>query len=154
MIALLQYLDLALMVHSWFSHYNSLDWTQFFSTTERLFIVDYFIYTLIFSWFYWYFINNSWSCNYYTVFHCIFMVFNSISFKPQKVWGLIVNLPLPIFSFLLFVVYPVGMTTYWCYFSWIIANNFASAYHILTKLGTKMQPYTTYLCTTFQGNLG
>jgi len=54
-----------------------------------------------------------------------------------------------ILSFLPFVVYPVGMTTYWCYF---FANIFASVYCILTKLGTKMRPYTTFLCTKFQGN--
>ena len=42
------------------------------------------------------------------------------------------------------MVYPVGVTTYWCYFSWIIANNFAGVYCILTK-------YTTFLCTKFQG---
>ena len=48
-------------------------------------------------------------------------------------------------------VYPLGVTTYWCYFLWIIANNFASVYCIPTKLGTKMHPYTTYLCTKFQG---
>jgi len=44
------------------------------------------------------------------------------------------------------------MTTYWCYFSWMIANNFVSVYCILTKLGTKMRPYTTFMCTKFQGN--
>jgi len=37
-------------------------------------------------------------------------------------------------------------------FSWIIANNFVRVYHILTKLGTKMSPYTTSLCTKFQVN--
>jgi len=34
----------------------------------------------------------------------------------------------------------------------MIANNFASVYRILTKLGTKMCPYATFLCTKFQGN--
>ena len=34
----------------------------------------------------------------------------------------------------------------------MIANKFASVYHILTKLGTKMRSYTTFLCTKFQGN--
>jgi len=51
------------------------------------------------------------------------------------------------------VVYPVGMTTYSCYSSWIIANNFVSIYHILTKLGNNMCPYTTFrVCNKFQGN--
>jgi len=50
------------------------------------------------------------------------------------------------------MVHPVGVTTYWCYFSWIIVNIFTSVYHILTKLGTKMHPYTTFLCTKFQVN--
>ena len=39
----------------------------------------------------------------------------------------------PIFSFLPCAVYPVGVTTYWCNFLWIIVNKFASVYHILTK---------------------
>ena len=50
------------------------------------------------------------------------------------------------FSFLPCVVYSVGVTTYLCYFSWIIENNFASVYRILMCL------YTTFLCTKFQGN--
>jgi len=37
-------------------------------------------------------------------------------------------------------------------FPGIIANNFASIYHVLTKLGTKMCHYTTFLCIKFQGN--
>ena len=31
-------------------------------------------------------------------------------------------------------------------------NNFANAYHVLTKLGIKMYFYTSILCTNFQGN--
>jgi len=34
----------------------------------------------------------------------------------------------------------------------IITNNSAIVYHILTKLGTKMLPYTTFLHTKFQGS--
>jgi len=34
----------------------------------------------------------------------------------------------------------------------MIANNFVSVYRILTKLGTKMHPYTTFMCTEFRGN--
>ena len=34
----------------------------------------------------------------------------------------------------------------------MIANNFATVYRILTKLGTKMRHYTTFLCIKFQGN--
>jgi len=34
----------------------------------------------------------------------------------------------------------------------MIANTFTSVDHILTKLGTRMRPYTTFLCTKFQGN--
>jgi len=86
-------------------------------------------------------------------FLCIFMMFSSISFKSQKIWGSIVNLRtfVPIFSFLPCMVYPVDVTAYWFFFSWIIKNNFASVYRILTKLGTKMRPYyTTYLCTNFK----
>jgi len=44
------------------------------------------------------------------------------------------------------------MTTYWCYFPLIIANNISSVYRILSKLSTKMRHYTTFLCTKFQGN--
>ena len=62
------------------------------------------------------------------------------------------QLSVPIFSFLPCMVYPVGVTTYWCYFSWIITNNFANFYCILSKRGTKMHHYITYLCTEFQGN--
>jgi len=50
------------------------------------------------------------------------------------------------------VVYPVGMTTYWCYFSWIKANIFVIVYRIPTKLGIKTRPCTTFLCIKFQGN--
>jgi len=34
----------------------------------------------------------------------------------------------------------------------MIANNFVSVYRIQAKLGTKMCPYTTFMCTKFQGN--
>jgi len=34
----------------------------------------------------------------------------------------------------------------------MIANTFVNVYRILTKLGTKMPPYTTFMCTKFQGN--
>ena len=44
------------------------------------------------------------------------------------------------------------MAAYWCYFSWIIANSITIVYCLLTKLGTKMYPYTTFLFTKFQGN--
>ena len=37
-------------------------------------------------------------------------------------------------------VYPVGVTTYWCDFSQIIAKNIASVYRIPTKLGNNMCP--------------
>ena len=49
------------------------------------------------------------------------------------------------------MVYPVDVSTYRCYFQWIIANNLASANCIPTKLDTKMCPYTAYPCTKFQG---
>jgi len=45
------------------------------------------------------------------------------------------------------VVYPVGMTTYWCYFSWKIIYNFVTIYGIA---GIMMCPDTVLLCTTFQ----
>ena len=80
------------------------------------------------------------------------MVFCSISFKLQKVWGSIVDLPLNQVSASCHSWYPVGMTTYWCYFPLIIRNNLASVYCILTKLSTKMCHYTTFLCTKFQSN--
>jgi len=157
--ALLEYLNLAFTTCSWFSHYNSLDrdsvlhhwralqsWlihphTNFESILQNglsgrsgilLVILDCTI------------ITHCW------FICCIFMIFSLISLKPQKVWALIVNLPL--YKFSPFTVYPVGVITYWCYFLWIIANNFASVYHILTKLDTKMCPYTTFLCAKFQEN--
>ena len=34
----------------------------------------------------------------------------------------------------------------------MVANNFVSVYRILTKHGTKMCPYTSCMCTKFQGN--
>ena len=47
---------------------------------------------------------------------------------------------------------PCGHDNILVLFLWIITNNFTSVNHILTKLGIKMHPYTTFLCTTFQGN--
>ena len=134
MTALLEYLDLAFITRRWFSHYNWLDWNLILLnnwmalqswllhplTNRRsgilLVILDCTIIT--YRWF----------------FHYIFMVFSLISLKPQKIWGSIVNLAnsVPIFSFLPFAVYPVSVTTYWYYFSWIIANNFTSVYRILS----------------------
>jgi len=32
-------------------------------------------------------------------------------------------------------------------FLYIITNSFASVYHIPTNLGTKMHPYTAFICT-------
>jgi len=43
----------------------------------------------------------------------------------------------------------VGVITYWCYFLWIITNNFTN---VIVFFGTKIPPYTTFLCTKFQGN--
>ena len=97
----------------------------------------------MFVWEEWHFIIISQSHNYYIswFFCCIFMVFHSISFKPQKVWGTIVNLPLYKFSASWnWRFTPVGVTTYWCYFSWIIANIFVIVHRILAKRGTKMCP--------------
>jgi len=156
--ALLEYLDLALIAHSWFSHYNSLDWnsillnhwralqnwlihphTNFqlivlYSLSGRsgilLVILDCIIITHR-----WYFCN-------------IFMVFSLISFKPQKVWGSIVNLSLYQFSASCHAWFTLRHDNI---LAWIIANSFASVYHILTKLDTKMWPYTTFMCTKFQG---
>ena len=86
-------------------------------------------------------------------FCCIFTVFTFISSKPQKVWGSIVNLLLYKFSAsCCLLVYPVGVTTYWHYFLWRIANILANVYRILTNLGSKICFYTTFLCTKFQGN--
>ena len=44
------------------------------------------------------------------------------------------------------------MTTYWCYFSWIIAHNSLPVYRIPAKVGTEMRLYTPLLCGKFQGN--
>jgi len=82
-------------------------------------------------------------------FRCIFMVFSLISFKPQKVWGSMVNLPLYLFSschalFTLWVWQHVGV---------IFVINSRVLIVFLIKHGTKMHPYTTFLCTKFQGNL-
>ena len=40
------------------------------------------------------------------------------------------------------MVYPVGVTTYWCYFSCIIAHNSLPVYDIPAKVGTEMRLYT------------
>jgi len=56
---------------------------------------------------------------------------------------------LPIFSSLPLAVNPVGVTTYWCYFSRIIVYNLVTIYGIATKFGIRMHPYR---CTKFQGN--
>jgi len=106
--ALLEYLDLALITYSWFSHYNSLDWNSillnhwralqswlihpltnfqlivFNSFSRRSGILLVILDRII--------ITHCW------FFRCIFMGVSSISFKPQKVWGSIVNLPLYKFS--------------------------------------------------------
>jgi len=57
---------------------------------------------------------------------------------------------LPIFSCFPLAVNPVGVTTYWCYFSLIIIYNL---YGITTKFGIRMHPYADFQCTKFQGNL-
>ena len=44
------------------------------------------------------------------------------------------------------------MTTYWCYFSCIIAHNSLPVYGIPAKVGTEMRLYTPLLCAKFQGN--
>jgi len=106
--ALLHYLNLAPIAGGWFTQYNSLDWNSILLTHWR--------------------VLQSWLIHPHTNFHlillnslsersgilliiidrviithcwffsCIFMVFSSISFKPQKGWGSIVNLPLYQFS--------------------------------------------------------
>jgi len=42
------------------------------------------------------------------------------------------------------MVYPVGVTTYWCYFLQIIIYNFVTIYGIVTKFGIRMHPYLVY----------
>jgi len=99
---------LSLIAYSWCLHYNSLDWDSILLNHWRtlqnwllhshtnfqlillnrlsgrsgilLVILDHAI------------ITHCW------FFRCIFIVFSSISFKPQKVWGLIVKLSLYQFS--------------------------------------------------------
>ena len=44
------------------------------------------------------------------------------------------------------------MTTYWCYFSLIIAHNSLPVYRIPAKVGTEMRLYIPLLCAKFQGN--
>ena len=44
------------------------------------------------------------------------------------------------------------MTTYWYYFSCIIAHNSLPVYGIPAKVGTEMRLYTPLLCAKFQGN--
>ena len=46
----------------------------------------------------------------------------------------------------------VGVTTYWYYFSCIIAHNSLPVYGIPAKVGTEMRLYTPLLCAKFQGN--
>jgi len=145
--ALLEYLDLTIIIHSWFSHYNSLDWNSILLNHWRA-LQSWLIHPL--TDFQLILLNGlsgrsgiSQSRNYYTQF----MVFSLISFKPQKVWGSIINLFLYKVSascqihFTLWVWEHIGV------FSWIIANIFEGNFRILTKLGIKMRPYTTYLCT-------
>jgi len=55
------------------------------------------------------------------------------------------SVSLPAFNFLPLVVYPVGVTTYWCYFSWIIVYNYVTIYGIITKFNTMMCTYTDLL---------
>jgi len=59
---------------------------------------------------------------------------------------------LPIFSFLPLAVYPLSVTTYWCYFSWIVVYNFVTIYGNENKFGIRKQPYSTYQCTKFPGS--
>ena len=47
-----------------------------------------------------------------------------------------------IFSFFPYAVYPVGVTTHWCYFLLIIAHNSLPVYGIAAKVGTEMRLYT------------
>jgi len=55
-------------------------------------------------------------------------------------------------GFLPLVVYPIGLTTYWWYFSWIIFYKFVSFYGIEIKFGTRMHFTAVFLCTKLQGN--
>ena len=57
-----------------------------------------------------------------------------------------------IFSFFPYAVYPVSVTTYWCYFSCIIAHNSLPVYRIPAKAGTEMCLYTPLLCAKVQSN--
>jgi len=59
---------------------------------------------------------------------------------------------LPIFSFLPLAVYPVGVTTHWCYFLRIIIYIVVTIYGIASKFGIRMHPYPAFQCTIFQGN--
>jgi len=59
----------------------------------------------------------------------------------------------PIFSFFPCVVYPVGVTMYWCSFLWIITNKFTNTYHILTKLGTTWHHLSVYQISGYLDNL-
>jgi len=47
---------------------------------------------------------------------------------------------LQIFSSLPLAVNPVGLTTYWCYFSWIIVYNLVTIYSITTKIWYLVAP--------------
>jgi len=74
-----------------------------------------------------------------------FQITKSLSFNSYPV-------SLLIFSFLLLAVYPVDVTTYWCFFLRIIIYNFATIYGIATEFGITMCPYPAFQCTKFQGN--
>jgi len=68
-------------------------------------------------------------------FHCIFVIFcsnnKSLRFNSYPI-------SMPIFSFLTLAVYPIGMTTYWCYFLQIIIYNIVTIYDITTKFCIRM----------------
>ena len=77
-------------------------------------------------------------------------LFTLMAFNLAELWSLIVNLSL---SFLSWTAYPVNIRdNILLLFPCIIVNNVASVYRVLTKLGTMMHHYTTFLHTTFQGN--
>ena len=120
-------LDLTLITHSRFLHYNSLDWNSILLNHGRVlqswFIHPHTNFPEWFVWEEWCFISNSRLHNYYT------LLWSCLRFNGQPT-------SVPIFSLLPGAVYPVGVTTYWCDFSCIIANNFVNIYHIPTKFGT------------------
>jgi len=160
--ALLEHLDFTLITRSWFLHCGlKLNSSKLLKGSSKLIIPS----THQFSvdsaeqlvWEEWHFFSNSRSLNFYTllVFSLYLMIFSFISFKRQKVWGSTVNLPLYQFSASYhsrFILWTWQHNLLLVLFLWIIANSFVSVYRILTKLGTKMHLYTTFLCTQFQGN--